>query len=125
MLVPTNICDVVTDERPSFEVLTVKEIRERYRLAGIQAEPVDFDERDVPASLRHLIPLARVFGIGDDVLRDDLVEAADPAAIKELKRLLRAADDDLNTWLTSPAELRNPSAAYLAFSNLRMAADFA
>ena len=115
----------MTDERPNFEVLTVSKVRERYRLAGIRAEPVDFDERHVPASLKHLIPLARVFGIGDDVLRDDLVAAADPSARQELKQLLRAADNDLNEWLTSPAELANPTAAYLAFTNLRMAADIA
>lgn len=52
----------MTDDQPNFEVLTVGEVRRRYRLQGVKAEPVDFDEGEVPDSLRHLIPLARVVG---------------------------------------------------------------
>lgn len=113
------------EDRPNFEVLSGDEVRRRYRLAGIKAERVEFDERDVPASLKHLIPLAHVWGIGDDVLRDDLRKAADPEALQELKALVAAADDDLDAWLTSPEEIgaSGPSDAYLAFTNLRMVAD--
>ena len=108
---------------PNFEVLTVDEVRRRYRLEGIHAEPVDFDESEVPDSLKHLIPLARVWGIGDDVLREDLVEAADRAAMKDLKRAISAVDRDLSKWLTSPGALAKVSPAYLAFTNLLMVAD--
>jgi hypothetical protein len=113
----------MTDDRPLYEVLTVEEVRRRYRLAGIKAEPVDFDENDVPDSLKHLIPLARVWGIGDDVLREDMVEAADPAALKELKSAISSVKQDLRTWLSSPPEVARLSPAYLAFTNLRMVAD--
>jgi len=113
----------MTDDRPNFEVLTVEEIRHRYRLAGIKAEPVNFDESEVPDSLKYLIPLARVWGVGDDVLREDMVEAADPAALKELKRAVYAVDAELTEWLMSPAALAVISPAYLAFSSLRMVAD--
>lgn len=111
--------------QPNFEVLTVEEVRRRYRLEGIKAEPVAFDDHDVPDSLKHLMSLARVWGIGDDVIRDDMVAAADPAALKELKQAVRAADRELNRWLASPNALANPTAAYFAFTNLRMAADMA
>jgi hypothetical protein len=52
-----------------------------------------------------------------------MVEAADPAALKELKRAVYAVDADLTVWLTSPAALAVISPAYLAFSSLRMVAD--
>jgi hypothetical protein len=113
----------MTDDRPNFEVLTVEEVRHRYRLAGIKAESVDFDESEVPDSLKHLIPLARVWGVGDDVLREDMVEAADPAALKEVKSAVTASKQDLRNWLSSPAALAKLSPAYLAFTNLRMVAD--
>ena len=89
-------------------------MRRRYRLMGIKDERVDFDERDVPAKLKHLIPLAHVWGIGDDVLRDDLQKATDPEALQELKALVAAADDDLDAWLTSREGVASgPSKAYL------------
>ena len=111
------------DDRPNFEVLTVEEVRRRYQLWGVKAEPVTFDEDEVPAALQHLIPLARVWGIGDDVLREDMVAAADPAALQELKRAVREANRDLRNWLSSPSALASLTPAYLAFTNLRMVAD--
>lgn len=114
----------MTEDLSNFEVLSADQVRRRYRLTGVRAQEVDFDERDVPKSLRHLIPLARVWGIGDDVLREDLQDAADPTALRELKALVTAANDDLDEWLTSPKAISSgPSKAYLAFTNLRMVAD--
>lgn len=113
----------MTDDRPSFEVLTVEEVRRRYQLWGVKAEPVAFDENEVPAALKHLIPLARVWGIGDDVLREDMVAAADPEALMELKRAVKAVNRDMSDWLSSPSALAKISPAYLAFTNLRMVAD--
>jgi hypothetical protein len=115
---------VMSEQDPNFEVLTIGELRRRYREMGITAQPIDFDERDVPPSLKHLIPLARIYGISDDLLRDDLRRAADPKALQELKALVNAANDDLDAWLTSPKELSSgPSDAYVAFTNLTMVAD--
>ncbi|MBO0836354.1 MAG: hypothetical protein J2P28_12735 [Actinobacteria bacterium] len=114
----------MTTDRPQFQVLSTAQVRRRYRLVGVQAEEVEFDEGAVPASVKHLIPLARVWGIADDVLRDDMRQAADPEALKELKRAVAEVDDDLDEWLTSPDALSNgPTPAYLAFTNLRMVAD--
>jgi hypothetical protein len=95
----------MTDDRPNFEVLTVEEVRRRYQLWGVKAELVTFDEDEVPAALKRLIPLARVWGIGDDVLREDMVAGADPSELNELKRAVSAVDDDLSNWLTSPLAL--------------------
>jgi hypothetical protein len=65
-----------------------------------------------------------MWGIRDDLLRDDMRHAADPKTLKDLKALVEAATDDLNAWLTSPKELSSgPSDAYVAFTNLTMVAD--
>jgi hypothetical protein len=111
-------------DSPSFEVLTTAEVRRRYGLRGIEANEVDLDEGEVPVSLRHLIPLARVWGIGDDVLRDDMAREADPMALLDLKRQVDEVDGEFDAWLTSPQALATgPTPAYVAFSNLREVAD--
>ena len=114
----------MTVDPPDFEVLSGAQVRERYRLEGMKAEEVGFDDADVPEPLKHLIPLARVWGVGDDVLRSDMVQAADHQALRDLKRAVAEVEDELDGWLTSPKALATgPSSAYLAFTNLRMAAD--
>ena len=112
-------------EQPNFEVLSGEEIRHRYRMWGITAQEVEFDESDVPERLRPLIPRAREWGIGDDVLREDKLHAADPEVVRELKRVVQEYDRDLEAWFLSPEATAypGPSDAYIAFSNLRIAAD--
>jgi hypothetical protein len=115
----------MTEPDPNFEVLTTAELLRRYRAAGIAAQPVDFDEAEVPVAVRHLIPLAHIWGEGDDVLREQMENAAPREQLVHLKRAVSAVDDDLDAWLTSPEALgrAGPTAAYLAFTNLRMVAD--
>lgn len=114
----------MSTDRPNFEVLSVAQVRRRYRLEGVRAQDVEFDESEVPSALKHLIPLARVWGVGDDVLRDDMRRAADPDALKELKRAVADVDDDFDAWLASPEALaKGPTPAYVAFTNLRIVAD--
>ena len=80
----------------------------------------------VPAGLRHLIPLAERFGVTDDVQWERLISAALPAELARLKAAVAASDDDLDAWLAGPeAEGPSYSAEYLAFSAMRMAADYA
>jgi hypothetical protein len=84
------------------------------------------DPEKVPPGLRHLIPLAERFGIADDRDRDRLVRASSPEVLADLKRLVERHDDDLDDWLAGP-EADGPefSEEYVAFSAMRMAADFA
>jgi len=80
---------------------------------------------DVPAALRYLIPLAARWGIGDDVDRYNAVEDATPAERLELRSAIPPeVDRHFDEWLAGD-EVNGPTwtAAYLAFSNLRMAVD--
>jgi hypothetical protein len=115
----------MTERDPNFEVLTTAEVLRRYRAAGIAAQPVDFEVADVPVALRHLIPFARIWGEGDDVLREQMESAAPREELIQLKRAVSSVDDDLDAWLTSPEAVgkAGPTAAYLAFANLLIVAD--
>jgi hypothetical protein len=79
----------------------------------------------MPDSVRVLLPLAEVWGIGDDVERSMIVEAASP---NELRAMVAAVDsvpdNDLYGWLTGPdSRSANPSREYVAITCLTMAAD--
>ena len=81
---------------------------------------------NVPANLRKLIPLTERFGVIDDLERENLVLAASDDEINQLRSEVSAHDDELDAWLAGP-EADGPefSTEYLAFSAMRMAADFA
>lgn len=59
------------------------------------------DPQSVPADLRHLIPLARQWGIGDDVERLAKVDAATPAQRAELRNGLAPHQARITAWLDS------------------------
>ena len=92
-------------------------------IAPAYVASVDFDPMDVPAEIRYLIPLARVFGIGDDIFREELVSATPRDTLLAVKRLVGDAEVTLEAWLLSPAATARVDAAYVAFTNLTLVAD--
>lgn len=78
------------------------------------------------AQVHHLIGLAEKFGIADDRAREALVTSCSPEERRSLKEAVEGYDDELDLWLAGP-EAAGPeySDEYIAFSALRMAADFA
>ncbi len=86
---------------------------------------VYFEINDVPSNLHSLIPYASFWGLSDDLEREQLVDCA-PSHLKEtLRRIIADNDDALDEWLAGD-EARNPRpcSAYVAFSAMRMAADY-
>lgn len=55
----------------------------------------------VPEDLRHLVPLAEKWGIGDDVDRNAKVERATPAERSELRAAITPVSSRITTWLDS------------------------
>ncbi len=90
-----------------------------------ESSTVDFDFNDEPENLRHLIPYASFWGIADDWEREQLAEKA-PTHLKEsLQKLIADNDGELDAWLAGvEASNPDPSDAYIAFSAMRMAADY-
>ena len=87
---------------------------------------LELDPANVPPQLRHLIPLAEFWGISDDLEREQAVKRASQQQIAELKAAIQCFEDEFDLWLGgSAAEGADFSDEYVAFSSMRMAADFA
>lgn len=86
---------------------------------------VALDEDKVPRHLWPLLPYAAFWGIEDDRDREARVREADKAILEDLVAVVRMFDDYLDFWLAGPeASSPKPSSEYIAFSAMRMAADF-
>lgn len=107
-----------------YEVLPSHEMQEKYGLYAENRPEIHLDSEKVPAPLRHLIPLAEQFGISDDIMREDLLEKTSQKERKAMTRAVLQCGDALDEWLAGP-EADGPaySDEYIAFSNLRLAAD--
>lgn len=93
----------------------------RYGLTAANRPTIHLDPSKVPENLRHLIPYAEMWGVGDDLIRGDMRRSAPREAIEELTRVVEAHDELLDAWLAGPdADSGNPSEEYLAFSCMRM-----
>ena len=96
--------------------------------AGFTAEnrpTIVLDPARVPMPLRALISLAEQYGISDDTIRADVFRKAGVAKIKQLKATLYKYDDAMDDWLAGPEALSDsPTEEYVAFSAMRMGADF-
>lgn len=103
---------------------TIVKMREKYPdfLGSVALQ--SFDESPVPKQLREYVAYAALWGIADDVERELLVERSPEAAREDLLEIIDRIDDELDEWLAGPEADAPPSAAYIAFSAMRMAADF-
>ncbi|MCR9294964.1 MAG: hypothetical protein NXI32_19785 [bacterium] len=80
---------------------------------------------DIPDALYPLIPYARFWGISDDWQREQLAIKAPDCVRESFKRLIEQNDDVLDDWLSGEEALSaQPTDAYVAFSAMRMCADF-
>jgi len=108
-----------------FRIGAGRELLERYG-AILERSVGKLDPRRVPRELHLLIPYAQVFGVSDDLVREQLVEDSPREILGQLQESVASLDDELDDWLAGPeAENPEPTAEYIAFSAMRMAADFA
>ena len=107
------------------KLLTSKEIEEAWGDHFPASEKVVLNRAEVPNDLYVLIPYAEIWGIADDWKREHMLQAT-PSQLKEnLKAVVSQNDDVLDAWLAGPeATSPDPSDVYVAFSAIRMAADF-
>jgi hypothetical protein len=94
------------------------------RVTAENRPTIVLDPSAVPPPLRHLIPLAEQFGVGDDLIRADIVAQTPAAALAAMRAAVAADDGAFDEWLAGPASYGPVfSPEYLAFTHLRMAAD--
>lgn len=109
-----------------FEPLSADILRVRYG-DFFRENITSLDPEQVPASLRGLIPYAQIWGVGDDYERDQLVDSAPPQARQDLSDIFstQGIARAIDQWLAgAEADGPNYSAAYVAFSNMRIAFDY-
>ena len=95
-----------------------------YQLPHPEAKPPQLNADNVPAEFRHLIPLAEKYGVSDDGYRVEMLASLDSSERAELAQFLSDYDSALDSWLAGPeADNPTPTAEYVAFTCLRMAAD--
>lgn len=112
------------DRDDRFEILSLGRMKQKYYRPGEQPPLVRLSPENVPESLRKLISLAERWGISDDTLRHEAMKKASRTELDELQRIVTQFDDELDAWLAGPdAASADHSPEYLAFSNMRMAAD--
>lgn len=97
------------------------------KLLGRESEPVDsvtelrearairLDANAVPPALQTLVPLATYWGIGDDAIRGDAVDAASAAEKQALVDALKGKVAAIDAWIDGFAEgeLSDEAAAFM------------
>ena len=111
------------DEESYFEILPAGVMKAKYGLTAENRPIIQLDPAAVPATLRHLIPLAEQFGVSDDLTRQDVVNKTPPDVVANMRRVVLANDDLFDEWLAGPVAHQDPTPEYIAFTCLRMAAD--
>lgn len=105
--------------------MSSEELKRRYGVFYGRSPRIELDRRNVPTKLWALLPYAEFWGVADDWTREMLVKEAPPEILEELKRTVESFDDDLDAWLAGPEADTPPfSGEYIAFSAMRMAADY-
>lgn len=88
-------------------------VRERATAFGSVEQRLD--SAAVPLDLRHLVPLAQRWGIGDDVERNQIVSRATPAEREELRAAITPYYARITAWLDSfgGGAMTNEAAAFM------------
>ena len=97
------------------EILPAGVMKEKYGLTYDHYRPPRMNPRRVPEHLRDLLPLARKWGIGDDIIRDDLRQKASVQEKGELEKALSGRERSVFEWLDSldPASMSREAAAFM------------
>jgi hypothetical protein len=85
----------------SSEIAPAHVLQDEHGLYAENRPLIKLDPAKVPEGLRHLIPLAEKWGIGDDIIRNDLIDQATDAEKQELHDALYEPYERITAWLDS------------------------
>lgn len=83
------------------EVAPAGVLQEKYGLYAENRPVIKLNPDRVPVQLRDLIPLAEKWGVGDDIIRGDLIDKASDAERRELVNALKDRYEQISSWLDS------------------------
>jgi hypothetical protein len=83
--------------------------------ASTTSSTYSLDSSQVPESLRHLVPFAEQWGIGDDVERMQFIERSSPSEREALASVLESHHQEITRWLDSfgSAPMSDEAAAFM------------
>jgi hypothetical protein len=114
--------DYVRRARSRRGIASSSAIQKHFGLYAENRPLLHLDPVQVPAELRHLVPLAETWGIGDDIIRNDLINKSSSGEKRELHDSLYAPFERITEWLASFTE-RPLSAEAEAFMYMQTALD--
>jgi hypothetical protein len=82
-------------------IAPASELQRKYALYAENRPVIHLDVERVPPHLRHLIPLAEKWGIGDDIIRNDYIAKASDAEKRELHDGFYAPFEQITGWVDS------------------------
>ncbi|WP_146056853.1 hypothetical protein [Chromobacterium alticapitis] len=107
------------------KILVMDEVERAWGSSLVSISRVAFDLNDVPSDLHILAPYATFWGVADDWAREDVLKRTPERLKNNFKWVVSSFDDQLDAWLAGPEASRSdPTDAYIAFSAMRMGADF-
>ncbi len=114
--------DFVRRARSRRDIAPASELQKHFGLYAEHRPILELDPAHVPIHLRHLVPLAEKWGIGDDIIRNDFIDKSSSVEKRELHDALYEPFERITEWLNSFAgRPRSPEAE--AFMYMQTALD--
>jgi hypothetical protein len=85
----------------SVEIAPAHVLQKKYGLYADNRPTIKLDPAMVPENLRPLIPLAEKWGIGDDIIRGDVIKKSGASEKRELHDALYEPYEQVTAWLDS------------------------
>ena len=100
------------------EIRPASEMQKKHNLYAENRPQTNIDPQTVPVGLRHLVPLADKWGVGDDLIREDIILKASREEKRALQDALTAeVQAAIEAWLDSFQDARtmSPAAAHFMY----------
>jgi hypothetical protein len=93
--------DFIRRARARRDIAPASELQKHFGLYAENRPVIQLDTKRVPPDLRHLIPLAEKWGVGDDIIRNDLIDKSSSLEKRELHDALYGPFERITEWLTT------------------------
>lgn len=117
-----GVYDFVRRARLRRDIAPSSHLQKQFGLYAGNRPVLQLDQARVPNHLRQLVPLAEKWGVGDDIIRNDLVDKSTTAEKRELHDALYEPFERVTEWLNSFAGRPLPPEAE-AFMYMQTALD--
>jgi hypothetical protein len=95
--------DFIRRARLRRDIAPASELQKHLGLYAENRPILQLDPAHVPAHLRHLVALAEKWGLGDDIIRNDLIDGSSSVEKRELHDALYEPFQGITEWLDSYA----------------------